>query len=51
MPTENERKYVLRLDCEQQICSLSTKHLRIIQGYVNYPDPKGSGLGIPTLSN
>ena len=34
MPTENERKYVLNLDCEPQIKELSVNKSEIIQGYL-----------------
>jgi len=34
MPTENERKYVLRLNCETMMCEMAKNHLRIHQGYM-----------------
>lgn len=34
MPTENERKYVLNLNCESQVKAVSKKHYLISQGYL-----------------
>ncbi len=34
MPTENERKYVLGVECEDQIAKLAEEKWRISQGYL-----------------
>lgn len=34
MPTENERKYLLEMDCEDEISDLAGQKYEISQGYL-----------------
>jgi len=49
MPTENELKYVLRLESENEISDLSNKHYAICQAYMAFS--KGISLRVRSLDD